>query len=64
MNDNYVTYDDLKTIVGVDRQTITRNIAVLKEKGVVRRVGEDKNGYWEVLLDITRLGYGTLFMIK
>jgi predicted HTH transcriptional regulator len=28
------------------------NIAVLKEKGVIRRVGEDKNGYWEVLLDI------------
>lgn len=52
MNNNHVTYDDLKTILGVDRSTITRNIAVLKEKGVIRRVGEDKNGYWEVLLDI------------
>ena len=51
-NNNHVTYDDLKTILGVDRSTITRNIAVLKEKGVIRRVGEDKNGYWEVLLDI------------
>ena len=51
-NDNSVTYDDLKTILGVDRSTITRNIAVLKEKGVIRRVGEDKNGYWEVLLNI------------
>jgi predicted HTH transcriptional regulator len=52
INNNNVTYDDLKTILGVDRSTITRNIAVLKEKGVIRRVGEDKNGYWEVLLDI------------
>ena len=52
INDNYITYDDLKTIVGVNRSTITRNIAVLKKKGVIRRVGEDKNGYWEVLLDI------------
>ena len=52
INDNHVTYDDLKTIVEVNRSTITRNIAVLKEKGVIRRVGEDKNGYWEVLLDI------------
>ena len=52
INNNHVTYDDLKTILGVDRSTITRNIAVLKEKGVIRRVGEDKNGYWEVLLDI------------
>ena len=52
INNNHVTYDDLKTILGVDRSTITRNIAVLKEKGVIRRIGEDKNGYWEVLLDI------------
>ena len=52
INDNSATYDHLKDIVGVHRSTITRNIAVLKEKGVIRRVGEDKNGYWEVLLDI------------
>ena len=42
INNNHVTYDDLKTILGVDRSTITRKIAVLKEKGVIRRVGEDK----------------------
>ena len=48
---NHITYEDLGTIVEVDRSTIRRNIAVLKEKGVIRRVGEDKNGYWEVLLD-------------
>ena len=42
INDNRVTYDDLKTIVGVNRSTITRNISILKEKGVIRRVGEDK----------------------
>jgi predicted HTH transcriptional regulator len=51
-NDNHITYEDLGTIVEVDRSTIRRNIAVLKEKGVIRRVGEDKNGFWEVLLDI------------
>ena len=45
-NDNHITYEDLGTIVEVDRSTIRRNIAVLKEKGVIRRVGEDKNGYW------------------
>ena len=39
INNNHVTYNDLKTILGVDRSTITRNIAVLKEKGVIRRVG-------------------------
>ena len=52
INDKHVTYDDLKTIVRVNRSTITRNIAVLKEKGVIRRVGEDKNGCWEVQIAI------------
>jgi len=40
-NDNHITYEDLGTIVEVDRSTIRRNIAVLKEKGVIRRVGEE-----------------------
>ena len=52
LKDNRATYEDLAKIIGVDRTTIRRNIAVLKEKGVIRHVGEDKNGYWEVLLDI------------
>ena len=52
LKDNRTTYEDLARTIGVDRTTIRRNIAVLKEKGVIRRVGEDKNGYWEVLLDI------------
>lgn len=49
INNNSVTYDDLKNIVGVDRSTITRSIGVLKDKGVNRRVGSDKGGYWEVI---------------
>ena len=52
LKDNRATYEDLAKIIGVDRTTIRRNIAVLKEKGVIRRVGEDKNGYWEVLIAI------------
>ena len=30
INDNSVTYDNLKDHIGVDRSTITRNIKVLK----------------------------------
>ena len=51
LKDNRATYEDLARTIGVDR-TIRRNIAVLKEIGAIRRVGEDKNGYWELLLDI------------
>jgi len=52
LKDNRTTYEDLARTIGVDRTTIRRNIAVLKEKGAIRRVGEDKNGYWQVLISI------------
>jgi DNA-binding MarR family transcriptional regulator len=42
LKDNRATYEDLAKIIGVDWTTIRRNIAVLKEKDVIRRVGEDK----------------------
>ncbi|MBP3789696.1 MAG: winged helix-turn-helix transcriptional regulator [Prevotella sp.] len=51
LKDNRATYEDLARTIGVDRTTIRRN-AVLKEIGAIRRVGEDKNGYWEVLIAI------------
>ncbi len=34
--------------IGVDRTTIMRNIAKLKQRGILERVGEDKNGYWKL----------------
>ena len=45
----YATYDELASTIGVDRTTIMRNMGTLKKKGVIRRVGGDKNGYWEVV---------------
>ena len=48
----YATYEELAKTTGVDRTTIRRNIATMKEKAVLRRIGGDKNGYWEVLLDL------------
>ena len=44
----HTTYDELAAIISVDRSTIMRNIAVLKEYGILERVGEDKNGYWKL----------------
>ena len=46
--DAYATYDEMAAIIGVNRTTIMRNIAALKGKGVLERVGEDKNGYWKL----------------
>jgi ATP-dependent DNA helicase RecG len=35
-------------IIGVSRQSIAKHIAKLKEQGVIRRIGPDKGGHWEV----------------
>lgn len=44
-----VTLDDLVVHLGKSRSTVARIIRQLREKGVIRRVGSDKTGYWEIL---------------
>ena len=44
--------------MGIERTTVWRNVDKLKQEGVIKRVGGDKNGYWEVLLDIKDLENG------
>ena len=55
LKNKYVTYEDLSSVVRAHRTTIMRNMATLKKKSVIRRVGGDKNGYWELLIDIKAL---------
>lgn len=47
----YATYDEMAKHLDVERTTIMRNIASLKKKSFIKRVGGDKHGYWEVLID-------------
>jgi ATP-dependent DNA helicase RecG len=35
----------------LSRATVTRYIKKLKDKKVLKRVGSDKSGYWEILSD-------------
>ena len=35
--------------IGKSRATVTRALAKLVEDNVIRRVGSDKSGYWEIL---------------
>ena len=44
-----VTIEAIVRSLGKDRRTITRNIGVLREKQLLRRVGSDKTGHWEVI---------------
>ena len=45
----YITAKQLSKIVGISQRKIELNIAKLKERGMVRRVGSAKSGHWEVL---------------
>lgn len=44
------TAHELARIVGISERKIKENIKKLKEKGLVKRIGPDRGGYWEVSL--------------
>ena len=49
MNDNkYVTIPALAIKIGKSEPTIHRRIDALVSKGIVKRVGSRKTGYWEI----------------
>ena len=48
--DPYISTTKMAEIIGVDRRNIARNIKKLQEQGIVRRVGPDKGGFWEVIV--------------
>lgn len=43
-----ITTEDISKALDKDRRTVTRNIKVLKENGMISRVGSDKSGHWEI----------------
>lgn len=44
-----VTVKELTTIVGLSRRGVEKNIKKLQECGIIRRVGPDKGGHWEII---------------
>jgi ATP-dependent DNA helicase RecG len=47
-NNPLVTREELVKIVGISLSKIKENIAKLKSKGILERIGPDKGGYWKV----------------
>lgn len=45
----YITQEELVNIVGITRKSIISNMKKLQESGLIKRIGADKNGYWEVI---------------
>jgi len=42
--------EELVDIIGINIRNIKDNISKLKLKGVLQRIGSDKNGHWEIII--------------
>ncbi len=47
--DNSITTEKMAHALSVTRQTVHRKIYALREKGLLKRVGPDKGGHWEII---------------
>ena len=47
--DSKVTQREISKKLGINKTTVTRNINILKEKGIIGRIGTIQNGQWEIL---------------
>jgi predicted HTH transcriptional regulator len=46
-----ITTQEMANRLGISRRAIAKAIAILQNNGIIRRVGPDKGGYWEVIED-------------
>ena len=44
-----ITQEELARLLGVTLKTISRNFRVLLNKNFIKRVGANKNGYWQII---------------
>ena len=49
VSDKFVTTTQMATQIVKSRQTVATKIKELQERGVVKRIGPDKGGFWEIL---------------
>ena len=47
-NDRKITVKQLQLVTGLSRRGVEWQISRLKETGVLKRIGPDRGGYWEV----------------
>ena len=44
-----ITTQEMANLLGINRSIVARHIKTLQEKGIIRRVGPDKGGHWEII---------------
>jgi ATP-dependent DNA helicase RecG len=47
--EKHLTIPELARLIGVTDRSIERNIRILQDQGLLRRIGPAKGGYWEVI---------------
>ncbi len=45
----FISQTEIANELSLARETVNRNMKKLQEQGIIKRVGADKNGYWEIL---------------
>ena len=45
----FVTQEELAQLIGLSRKSIIQNMKKLQENGLLKRIGADKNGSWEIV---------------
>jgi ATP-dependent DNA helicase RecG len=49
-NDNFIKREEIAKLLGLSINTVKTVMSGLKKKGVLERVGNNKTGYWEIIL--------------
>ncbi|MCM4154412.1 RNA-binding domain-containing protein [Gramella sp. AN32] len=49
-NDQYISASAMAEVIGITERAVEKQIAKLKEKDVIKRVGPNKGGYWKINL--------------
>lgn len=44
----FITQEELSKNIGIARKSIISNMKKLQDVGLIKRIGADKNGYWQV----------------
>ena len=45
----HITQKELSKLLGLSENCIYKNLKTLKSKGIIERIGSNKNGYWKIM---------------
>lgn len=45
----HITQQELAKVTGLSKRGVEKNISILKANGIIKRVGPNKGGYWEII---------------